>query len=195
MYATAVRTLREGGIVAYPTETFYGLAVDPTNASAVRSLYALKNRQAEKALTFLVPDFNALFPHIASIPARYEVLMQKFWPGPLTLVFEASNESLLPVKEDDNSLAIRISSSPIAQTFCRHWGSAITASSANISGEPALSTPEAVRELWGDTIDFVLDGGPTRGGKPSTIIKQSNSGLTVVREGAISTSAIYKTIS
>lgn len=195
MYAKAVRTLHQGGIVAYPTETFYGLAVDPTNASAVRSLYALKNREAEKALTFLVPDLHSLSPHISSIPASYGVLMQTFWPGPLTLVFEARGNSLLPVKADDNSVAIRISSNPIAQTFCQQWGHPITASSANLSGAPALSSAEAVRELWGDAIDYVLDGGDTKGGKPSTIVKQSSSGLTVVREGAIPSSTIFNTIS
>ena len=195
MYAKAVRTLGQGGIVAYPTETFYGLAVDPVNASAVRALYALKNRQADKALTFLVPDRLSLISHIASIPGRYEVLIQTFWPGPLTLVFEASTECALPVKEDDNSLAIRISSSPVAHTFCQQWGGAITASSANISGEPPLSCPDAVRELWGNSIDYILDGGRSRGGKPSTIVKDCGSNLTVVREGAIPSSTIFKIIS
>lgn len=195
MYTKAVRVLRQGGVVAYPTETFYGLAVDPTNTVAVSTLYDLKKRDPDKALTYLIPDQSSLYPFVRSIPEVYSALMAAFWPGPLTLVFEANEKCIVPVKKDDNSLAIRISSSPVAQAFCQQWGDIITASSANISGEPPLSTAEDVKKLWGDSIDYILDGGNTQGGKPSTIVKYGAAGLSIVREGVIPAGTISKSIS
>lgn len=178
-YKNAVQVLRDGGIVAYPTETYYGLAVDPLNAKAVAALYRLKSRESDKALSFLIPDKRTLLQHVSVFPTAYEQLTEKLWPGPLTLIFRKADNSLLPSKTDDNSLAFRISSHTTAQNLCHLFGNAITASSANISGEPAFSSAEEVRKQWGNKIDYIFDGGKTPGGSPSTIVRCEKSTIEI----------------
>ncbi len=189
-YEQAVQTLQQGGIVAYPTETFYGLAVDPANASAVASLYRLKQRESAKAISLLVPDLTALSSYIGQFPASYKVLVKRFWPGPLTLIFDPADNNLQHLSKNNLGLAIRVSSHPVAHTFCHLFGGAITASSANISGEDALCSAEAVREVFGDTISYILDGGETPGVSGSTIIKCKGNECHMLRHGIISQAAI-----
>jgi len=185
IFEQAVQVLENGGIVAYPTETYYGLAVDPENIKAVAALYRLKGREPEKALSYLIPDEKTLFQHISAFPAAYKTLSAAFWPGPLTLVFYGTENYRLPFKSDDKSLAFRISSHPIAHKLCCLWGGAITASSANISGNPALSSAEEVKKQWGGQIDYVLDGGKTQGENPSTIVRCNDNGIEIIRSGAV----------
>ncbi len=194
-YERAVQVLHEGGIVAYPTETYYGLAVNPENAEAVAALYRLKRREADKALSFLVPDKTILSRHIADFPRAYVQLVEKFWPGPLTVIFQKKNTCLLPSKGDDNSLAFRISSHCVAQKFCQLFGEAITASSANISGQSAFSTAEAVEKQWGNQIDYILDGGKTSGQMPSTIIRYKKRAIEILRVGVVTEIEICKVLS
>ncbi len=189
-YVQAVQALQQGGIVAYPTETFYGLAVDPANVSAVNSLYRLKQRESEKAISLLVPDLTILSSYISELPRAYEILIKRFWPGPLTLVFDSSDKTAQYLSRKDQSLAIRVSSHPVAQTFCSLHGSAVTASSANISGHPALCSAEEVREVFGDKISYILDGGRTPGLSGSTIVKCRAHECHILRQGMISYAAI-----
>jgi len=189
-FLRAVQTLREGGIVAYPTETYYGLAVDPVNPDAVKALYQLKQREHTKALSFLAPDVKILSSYISHFPQSYTILTAKFWPGPLTLIFNAVEDCPLPCKKEDNSLAIRISSHPVAQQLCSLWGSVITASSANISGEKPLDSAESVRKLWGSQIDYILDGGKSPGNAASTIIHANGKEVEILRAGVITEAEI-----
>lgn len=189
-----MQTLHDGGIVAYPTETYYGLAVDPTNDEAVAALYRLKLRQATKALSLIVPDLVTLSQYSSQFPKVYKLLTDAFWPGPLTLIFPATDSCELSLKKEDNTLAIRISSHPVAHKFCSLWGKAITASSANISGEPALSSAEAVREQWGSQVNYVLDGGKTPGGTASTIIRCDAYNCEIIRNGVVTEHDIRKVL-
>jgi L-threonylcarbamoyladenylate synthase len=189
-YVQAVQALQQGGIVAYPTETFYGLAVDPCNASAVDLLYRVKKRASAKAISLLMPDITVLSSYLVQYPASYKILIQHFWPGPLTLIFDSPDNILQHVSKKDLGLAIRISSHPVAHEFCRLFGGAITASSANISGEVPLCSAEAVKEVFGDTISYVLDGGKTPGISGSTIIKCMGNECHIIRQGIISQTAI-----
>ncbi len=189
-YVKAVQTLQQGGIVAYPTETFYGLAVDPANVSVVASLYNLKQRESAKAISLLVPDLAVLSSYIAQFPAPYKILVKQFWPGPLTLIFDPADNSLQHLSKTNQGLAIRVSSHPVAHSFCRLFGGAVTASSANISGEEALCSAEAVRAVFGDTISYILDGGKTPGISGSTIIKCKGNQCHILRQGIISQVAI-----
>jgi len=184
-YLRAVQTLREGGIVAYPTETYYGLAVDPLNPDAVKALYRLKQREQKKALSFLVPDVKILTSYISHFPQPYTILTAKLWPGPLTLIFNAAEDCPPPCKKEDSSLAIRISSHPVAQHLCSLWGNAITASSANISGEKPIDNAKAVRKQWGDHIDYILDGGKSAGKAASTIVVAKGEVVKILRAGVI----------
>ncbi len=193
-YMQAVQALRRGGIVAYPTETFYGLAVDPFNAAAVASLYRLKKREAAKAITLLVPDLLTLSSCVSEFPTPYKLLVKRFWPGPLTLIFTPADKSLHHLNKNDQSLAIRISSHPVAHTFCSLFGAAVTASSANISGQSALCSAKEVNELWGEKVAYILDGGITPGICGSTILQCTGNICHILRQGAISYESIRNTL-
>ncbi len=193
-YKLAVHALQQGGIVAYPTETFYGLAVDPENKAAVSALCRLKQRDPEKAFSLIVPDVSNLSSYAEEFPEASKLLIEKFWPGPLTLVIQTTGNLLKLVARKDNSLAIRVSSHVVAGTLCRLFGSAITASSANISGEQPLNNAESVRDLWGDKVAYVLDGGITPGNKPSTIIRCDDLKCSVIRQGVLSCEEIREAL-
>jgi L-threonylcarbamoyladenylate synthase len=190
-FTKAIDALKNGGIVAYPTETFYGLAVDPENNQAIESLYALKKRDKGKAISLLIPDYKYLSKLVSSRPAPYEVLIESFWPGPLTLIFLALDTVSNKITDANKTIAIRISSNPIAQRLCRSMGKAITATSANISGEKAITTATEVAQLWGDKISCIIDGGTTPGGKGSTIVRcRDQNQCAIIRDGAITREAI-----
>ncbi len=195
-FEQALNTLKEGGIVAFPTETFYGLAVDPENDQAIASLFALKKRATGKPLTLLVPDLEVLSSTVDFIPLPYKKFISVFWPGPLTLVFPARTNTSHLLTGDDNTLAIRISSNPVAQHLCQLWGRSFTATSANISGESALVTAAEVHDLWGDEIGCILDGGEAPGGKGSTIVRctEQEYACHILRDGVISAKLISQAL-
>ncbi len=192
----ALKTLRAGGIVAYPTETFYGLAVDPENGQAVAALYDLKKRSREKALSLLIPEQEYIPSITDSCSESYEKLIKQFWPGPLTLVFEKREDYLPFLTGGDGSIAVRVSSHPVAYDFCHQWGRAITATSANLSGHPEMITAEDIYKLWGDRISYILDGGKTAGGPGSTIVRcETGRGMCeIVRRGRITEQEIQHTL-
>ncbi len=188
----AIQSLRQGGIVAYPTETFYGLAVDPKNDQALASLYALKKRADQKPISLIVPDLVELQLLTSSSSRTYESLIDSFWPGPLTLIFPAKNTLSRVLTGGGETIAVRISSNPVAMELCTRWGGAITATSANISGEIPLISATEVKVLLGDKIACVLDGGVAAGGLGSTIVhcSEAEKKCQIIREGAIPLSAI-----
>jgi L-threonylcarbamoyladenylate synthase len=186
-YLKAIDALKNGGIVAYPTETFYGLAVDPDNDQAIESLYSLKKREKQKAVSLLIPDYTYLSSLVSSRPAPYNMLIESFWPGPLTLIFSALDTVSNKLTDSENTIAIRVSSNCIAQKLCSSWGNAITATSANISGERAMITAAEVVKQWGNKITYIIDGGTTPGGNGSTILRclKDQTQCEIVREGSI----------
>ncbi len=195
-FEQALSALQEGGIVAFPTETFYGLAVDPENDQAISSLYTLKKREISKPLSLLVPNLKNLSSSVRSIPLPYKKLISVFWPGPLTLIFPAHTTTSSLLTGGGDTLAIRISSNPVAQHLCELWGKPFTATSANISGEPALVTASEVHDLWGDQVSFILDGGEAPGGKGSTIVRCVGKEYTcrILRDGVISVKKISQAL-
>jgi L-threonylcarbamoyladenylate synthase len=187
----AVLVLRQGGVVAFPTETYYGLAVDPFNSQAVSRLFALKRRPAAKPVLALI-DGPARLPLLTvGIPKPFSVLMTAFWPGPLTLIFPALPGLSPQLTAGTGTIGLRISSHPLAGQLCALAGGAITATSANRSGtHPAQSEQEVVGQ-FGDEVDWLVRGGSTRGGLPSTVIAaRQDGGLALVREGVIPLSAL-----
>ena len=181
----AVEQLQQGQIVAFPTETYYGLAVDPNNESAVAALFNLKKRPVDKPLLLLVKDTSQLSHLISHVPPELKPLMVKYWPGPLTLIFPAHPLVNNKITAGSGTVGIRISPHPIAEKIVREFGGAITATSANISGIPPAKTAQDVVDMFGDDIDYVLDGGGTTAGLCSTIIGVKNAQLQVIRSGAI----------
>jgi L-threonylcarbamoyladenylate synthase len=187
----ALTVIRQGGVVAIPTETYYGLAVDPFNEEAVSRLFTLKKRPSAKPLLTLIANMSHLAMLTPEIPSAYLPLLD-FWPGPLTLVFNA-HVSLSPlVTGKTGTVGARISSHPLAHCFVRELDQPVTATSANISGGPAAITAEEVRQAFGGQIDFVLDGGRTPGGKGSTLVGLRQGRLALIREGVIRFSEIQE---
>jgi len=176
-YFYCVETLRNGGIICYPTETFYALGVDPWNQSACEKLYKLKNRPTEKELPLIASSSEMVSRICNTSDPRFTILAQKFWPGPLTIV--------LPAKDHSTSYAIRVSSNVSARLISEIFGNPVISTSANLTGAEPVRTPDDLSEELSERIDVVLNAGICPGGLPSTIISLMNSEPEILREGAI----------
>lgn len=181
----AANVLADGGIVAFPTETSYGLAVDPDNENSLRRLFHIKKRPSEKPLLLLIDDIAQLENLVLSVPDIYWPLIEKYWPGPLTLIFPARPHLSTWLTGGTGTVGVRISPHPDALALTRIFGKAITATSANLSGDPAARCASDVSASFGENIDFILDGGETSRGLCSTVIGLRDGALSVVRPGAI----------
>jgi L-threonylcarbamoyladenylate synthase len=182
----AASVLRRGGIVALPTETFYGLAVDPENQAAVRSLYRIKQRTGDKPLPILVRDRDQVGGLARPpLPATLEALADAFWPGPLTVIL-AVREGFAPEALAGGSrIAVRVTSHPVARAVIEQVGGPITGTSANRSGRPPCRGAEAVRRDLGDGVDLILDGGESLAGHPSTLLDLTRRPHPILRPGAV----------
>jgi len=181
----AVAVINSGGIVAFPTETYYGLAVDPLNPLALNLLFAVKQREIRKPILTLVDDRESLSHLVHEVPALYESLIDVFWPGPLTLIFQAKVNLPTLLTAGTSTIGVRQSSHPFARQLLRAFGRPITATSANISSRPAAVDAFEVKSQFGRKIDMVFDGGRTPGITGSTIIGLDADKLVLVREGVI----------
>lgn len=179
----AARMIRDGLIVAYPTDTLYGLAVDPRNRAAVRRLYALKGRAESSALTLIAADIAQARLAARLTPAA-EALAARWWPGPLTIVVRAG-ESLAPeALAGGETVGIRVPDHAVAVDLAREAGFCITATSANRSGEAAPASADAVLAAL-PHVDAIVDAGPARGGAPSTIVSALDRDIALIRDGAV----------
>ncbi len=189
MVSTAVEIILKGGIVAFPTETYYGLAVDPDNESALRDLYRLKQRESDKAVLVLIENSNKIGSVAAAVPDEYGVLMEKYWPGPLTLIFPAK-KTLSPLLTGySDTVGVRVSPHPIAEALVQAMGKPITATSANLSGKNPAKSALEVKNIFGGRLDYIVDGGETAGGLCSTLVGPKNEVWTIFREGQIDLTA------
>ncbi|MFH7320656.1 L-threonylcarbamoyladenylate synthase [Desulfurivibrio sp. D14AmB] len=184
--ARAVAVIRAGGMVAFPTETYYGLAVDPFNREALSRLFAVKRRAPDKPILCLVHERGQLELLARRVPASYEPLITAFWPGPLTLIFEAREEVPLVLTGYSGTVGIRISSHPLATRLAAAFGGPISATSANLSGLPAAASAAEVTAQLGPDVDLVLDGGATPGGRGSTLVGLAGDEPVLIRPGVIS---------
>ena len=171
-----------GEIVAFPTETYYGLGAAALHAGAIDRLVALKGRETGRPFPVLVAD-RAMLDRIARVPEEAEELLRRYWPGPLTVALPAMPGLPAPLVSDTGEVGARISSHPLAQQLVARLGAPITATSANRAGErPACNASEVGAGLPGVS---VLDGGPTPGGAPSTVVRFERGRLIVLRQGAL----------
>lgn len=193
--AQAAERVRNGEVVAFPTESFYGLAVNPFSPDSLRILYRIKQRPHHKAILVLVDSIEMLRPLVKNIPTCYQSLMSRFWPGPLTLLFPAAESVPQHLLGDSPNIAIRISSHPVAYRLCQLAGMPITATSANISGLPPADCAAAVWDIFGEQINYILDGGQTEGKAPSSIVGQRDGRLLSVRDGQIPFPRILESLS
>ena len=182
----AARIILKGGVVAFPTETFYGLAADARNEAAVKKIFRVKGREEGKPILLLVGDRTWLSGLVNEVNAAAERLMATFWPGPLTLVFRASSSVSPLLTADTGKIGIRVSGLAVAQALTRAVGRPITGTSANLSGRPNTSTAEEVVQSLGEKLDAVLDGGKTAGGLGTTVVDVSNPFFRVLRDGVVS---------
>ena len=179
----AAEMIHGGLVVAYPTDTLYGLAVDPRNAGAVRRLFALKGRPETSALTLIAADL-AQVRAAGDMTVAAERLAAAWWPGPLTIVVRARSAIAAETLAGGRTVGIRVPAHPVAVALARGAGFCVTATSANRSGATAVHTPEAVVDALAD-VDAVLAAGPAPGGPPSTIVDASQRDVTLVRAGAV----------
>lgn len=182
---SACAILRAGGVVAFPTETYYGLAVDPFNLAALSRLFALKGRSHDKPVLLIVDNPAQLSGLVAEIPSPFPLLMEKFWPGPLTLVFPGVPSLPEMLTGSRGTIGVRVSSHPVARQLVRAFGRPITATSANVSGKPAAVTASGVFDQLGLNMEAVIDGGETPGGQGSTILGYQEGKVCLLRAGVI----------
>jgi len=180
----AAKILRDGRLVAYPTETYYGVAADPWQAAALERLLVLKGRSPRAPLPLILPGRDHLAAVVAEVPVAAEALMDRHWPGPLTLVLPARQGLPSPLVSPDG-VGVRLSPDPVATGLAMRLDAPLVATSANRTGEPpALTVDEVAWRLPG--VDLAVDGGPATGGQPSTVVAVSLAGkVKVLRHGAI----------
>ena len=182
----AAQVILQGDIIAFPTETFYGLAADAGNEAALKKIFQVKKRKEGKALLLLIAEKGWLKELVQDISPLAERLMNRFWPGPLTLVFQASPQISPLLTADTGKIGVRLSPHPVTQALVQAVGRAITGTSANLSGQPGILTAREVFQSLGDSLDAVLDGGKTAGGPGSTVLDVSDPSPRLIREGMIS---------
>jgi L-threonylcarbamoyladenylate synthase len=191
-----VSCLRSGKVVGMPTDTFYGLAVDPVNLRAVERIYEIKSRLKHKPLSLLIESAAQAYELAREIDARFDLLAERFWPGPLTLIVRAGSRLPLRSTANTGNVALRVPDSAIARAVVSTLGLPITATSANLQGLPECNYAACVREQIGDRIPLIVDGGPTGRGTATTIVDLTtgNGTWNILREGAIPTHEIALTL-
>ena len=187
---TVAGILASDGVMAYPTETFYGLGAIAFSRKAVRRVFRLKARDAGKPLSLIVSDIDMIERIAAEPPPVFRLLAGEFWPGPLTLVLNAAPSFPPELAGPGHSVAVRIPPAAWLRGLVAEIGLPITATSANISGEKEVSDPAEVVRLFDGKVDVIVDGGSTPGGLPSTIVDIRGDRPRVLREGAVPSSAL-----
>lgn len=181
----AARVVQRGGIVAMPTDTLYGLAVSPFNATALEAIRRLKERPADRAIPLVAADVEQIAATLGVLPMLARLLAARFWPGPLTMLMPAPERLPAEVTGGTGRVGVRVPAHAVTRALCAACGMPLTATSANKSGQPATNDPDAVAASLGAGIDVLLDAGVTPGGPPSTIIDVTDATPRVIRQGAI----------
>ena len=192
--AEAVAALRAGELVAFPTETVYGLGADASNPEAVKKIYAAKGRPRNHPLIVHVATVGELGAWVADLPARAQRLAARYWPGPLTLILKRASHVDDLVTGGQDTIAVRVPSHPVAQALLTAFGKGIAAPSANRYGRVSATTAEHVRSEFGEAVRCVLDGGAADVGIESTIVDVSGEGAVLLRPGSIMARELEKTL-
>lgn len=184
-----VEVLRQGGVIALPTDTVYGLAADASNEAAVARLFEIKDRSADKAIPVLIDSDRLLHQLVGDLPQGVEEVLDKHWPGALTLV-AAKRPRTLPAIGVENSIAIRMPDNMLALGLINLLGQALATTSANRSGETPATTAQEVIDTLGDEVDLILDCGPTPGQGVSTILSVVSQPYEILRQGVLEREAL-----
>ncbi|MBM3926450.1 MAG: threonylcarbamoyl-AMP synthase [SAR202 cluster bacterium] len=187
-----VKILRRDGVIAYPTDTLYGLGGNPLSPKAVTRIFAIKGRDASKGLPLLLANVEDLRKVARALPDLAGVLAQAFWPGPLTLIVKKTRVIPDTVTGGADTVAVRLPAHPVPRALALDLGFPIIGTSANISGGPDPVSAEDVRRELGPRVDAIIDGGPTARGVASTIVDVSGGKPRIARLGALSADDIEK---
>jgi L-threonylcarbamoyladenylate synthase len=188
----AAHWILNGAVVAVPTDTLYGLAVDPFRPDAVKRLFAVKGRAADRAVPLIAADAAQVREHLAPLPPATARLAEQFWPGPLTVLVAAPVSLARDVDGGTGTVAVRVPDHGVARAIAAACERPITATSANISGEPATADPDDVERTLGHRIELLIDAGTLAGGLPSTIVDATSAEPRLVRAGAVGWDAIER---
>ena len=184
--------LQEEGIIAYPTDTFYGLGASCFSEKAIQRIYHLKKREPSKPISIIISDINMARDIAMDIPFLFWKMAGEFWPGPLTLILKASSTLPTGLLGTGDSIGIRQPALSWIRELLEETGFPITATSANISGEKEIANPGIIRDSFFGLVDLIVDGGETRGALPSTVIDLTSAKPVILREGAVPRSVLGK---
>jgi len=186
-----VKILQKGGVIAFPTDTVYGLGADAFNSTAVERIYKIKNRPKYQQFPLLIADVKQLDTLAEPIPEIAWFLARRFWPGGLTLVL-SKKDSVPAYLASRPTIAVRIPNHPVCQALIQHLGNPLIGTSANISSQPAALTAEEVEKQLGGKVDLIINGGQCPGGKESTIVDITHEPPVILRQGIIPSQEIDK---
>jgi L-threonylcarbamoyladenylate synthase len=189
----AADVVRSGGLIVYPTETLYGIGADASDPAAIRKVHEAKGRTERKPILVIVDSVEMMLPYVETVSLAARILMEKLWPGPLTLVFKASGLVSSELVQNTGTIGIRIPSSRLCLRLLAHLRVPLTSTSANSSGEKPLRTIKKIQgRLTG--IDLYLDAGELPESQPSTIVDVSGDIPRVLRGGAVTTESIKQVL-
>lgn len=185
MIPDAAKIISAGGVIAFRTDTFYGLGADPFNAAAVAKIRELKGREDNKPILLLLSDASMAARFIADRSKAFEEVARKYWPGPLTIVGAAVSNLPEEITAGTETVGVRVPADKDVRELVRACGGALTATSANPSGREPARSAEEVRDYFPEGIDLVIDGGEVTATEPSTVLDVTTSPPRIIREGAI----------
>ncbi|MGB7922103.1 MAG: L-threonylcarbamoyladenylate synthase [Pyrinomonadaceae bacterium] len=190
----AGEVIAAGGVIAFRTDTFYGLGADPFNAEALRAIKALKGRDDGKPILVVVSDVAGVERFMAARTRLFEVVSGRHWPGALTLVVPARRDAPEELTAGSGTVGVRLPDDDEVRALVRACGGALTATSANLAGEPPPRTAHQVALSFPKGLALIVDGGEARGGKPSTVLDVSGAIPRLIREGAVSRRQLDETL-
>jgi len=189
----AVDVLLDGGVIALPTDTVYGLAADATNPAAVAKLYEIKQRSADKPVAVLIDSTRMFRTLVTELPEGVEALLERHWPGPLTLVARKRKAALQAISRD-MSLGLRMPDSVVALGLISMLGRPVAATSANLPGQAPARTAQEIAERFGDQLDLILDAGPAPETGDSTVLTVMETPFRILREGPVTRAILQETL-
>lgn len=193
--AAAVLAAAAGGVILFPTDTFYGLGADPSSPPGIEKIYRLKGRPRGKQLLVLLEGPHLVSRFAAAVPEPWERLMRHFWPGPLTLLFPARRDLLPGIRSPEGGVALRVPGSLLCRDLLRAAGGCLTGTSANRSGEEGVADSREIARALGPALDLVVDAGILPPARPSTLLGIDASGrVRVLREGAVPARAVHQAL-
>jgi L-threonylcarbamoyladenylate synthase len=191
-WGEAARVISTGGLIAFRTDTFYGLGANPLNREAVAKIRELKGRQDNKPILLLISDMDRLDRFVGEKSGIFGLLAVGHWPAPLTLIGPARPELPSELTAGTNTIGVRLPNDEKVRALVRTCGGALTATSANVSGSPPARSAKEVENYFPTGIDLIIDGGEVTATQPSTVVDVSGSKPRLVREGAVSREELEK---